>query len=98
MPSFLCSHTIRGSPFSFPFVSERYLLLLITFPLFDELQYLQVQNVFKHYEFVELKASQQQFVLFSAHFSPPLLCVSLSSIPLSSEVTAFITGTTSALP
>ena len=59
---------IRGSPFSFPFVSVHYLLLLIAFPLFDELQYLQVQNVFKHYEFVELKASQQRFVLFSAHF------------------------------
>ena len=42
VPCFLCSHSIRDSPFSylvcFSFVSVCHLRLLIVSPLFDELQ------------------------------------------------------------
>ena len=56
----------------------------------------RLKNVSKPNRFVEYKASQQRFVLYSAQFFSSS-CVPLSSIPLSPEVIASTTGTLTAL-
>ena len=84
--------------------ADRPTYFLVCFPLFSltisrfPFSFLATaSHVFKHYHFVESKASQQRFVLLSAQFSSSSPCVPLSSTPLSSEVIAFTTGTISAL-